>query len=83
MTDSRDFAEGFIGLLGNPHAIGEAFQITSDETLTWNQIYKTIAEHLDVELKPYHVSSEFLNQNRLKLDSKRKKDRSRTPSLSC
>ena len=34
MTDSRDFAEGFIGLLGNPHAIGEAFQITSDETLT-------------------------------------------------
>lgn len=36
MTDSRDFAEGFIGLLGNPHAIGEAFQITSDETLTWN-----------------------------------------------
>ncbi|MBD5129826.1 MAG: SDR family oxidoreductase [Ruminococcaceae bacterium] len=60
MTDSRDFAEGFIGLLGNPHAIGEAFQITSDETLTWNQIYKTIADHLSVELKAYHVSSEFL-----------------------
>ncbi len=60
MTDSRDFAEGFIGLLGNPHAIGEAFQITSDETLTWNQIYQTIAKCLGVELKPYHVSSEFL-----------------------
>ncbi len=60
MTDSRDFAEGFIGLLGNPHAIGEAFQITSGETLTWNQIYQTIAKCLGVELKPYHVSSEFL-----------------------
>ena len=60
MTDSRDFAEGFIGLLGNPHAIGEAFQITSDETLTWNQIYRTIADCLEVEFKPYYVASEFL-----------------------
>ena len=60
MTDSRDFAKGFIGLLGNPHAIGEAFQITSDETLTWNQIYKTIADCLNVEFKPYYVSSSFL-----------------------
>ncbi len=60
MTDSRDFAEGFIGLLGNTHAIGEAFQITSDETLTWNQIYQTIARCLGVELKPYYVSSGFL-----------------------
>jgi len=60
MTDSRDFAEGFIGLLGNPHAIGEAFQITSGETLTWNQIYQTIARCIGVKLKPYYVSSEFL-----------------------
>ncbi len=60
MTDSRDFAKAFIGLLGNPHAIGEAFQITSDETLTWNQIYQTIASVLGVKLKPYYVSSEFL-----------------------
>ena len=43
MTDSRDFAVAFTGLLGNPHAIGEAFQITNDETLTWNQIYQTLA----------------------------------------
>ncbi len=60
MTDSRDFAEGFTGLLGNPRAIGEAFHITSDEALTWNQIYKTIADCLGVEFKPYYVSSEFL-----------------------
>ncbi len=60
MTHNSDFAKGFIGLIGNPHAIGEAFQITSDESLTWNQIYKTIANCLGVEFKPYYVSSDFL-----------------------
>lgn len=60
MTFNEDFAKGFIGLIGNPHAIGEAFQITNDEVLTWNQIYKAIADKLSVEFKPYYVSSEFL-----------------------
>ena len=60
MTFNEDFAKGYVGLIGNPHAIGEAFQITSDETLTWNQIYETIARVLGVELKCIHVSSEFL-----------------------
>lgn len=60
MTHNSDFALGFVGLIGNPHAIGEAFQITSDETLTWNQVYECIAKALGVELKAVHVSSEFL-----------------------
>lgn len=60
MTHNTDFAQGFVGLMGNPHAVGEAFQITTDETLTWNQIYRTIADALGVELKAYHVASEFL-----------------------
>lgn len=60
MTFNEDFAKGFTGLIGNPHAIGEAFQITNDETLTWNQIYETIAKKLEVEYKPYYVSSRFL-----------------------
>lgn len=60
ITHNSDFAKGFIGLIGNPHAIGEAFQITNDESLTWNQIYKIVADALGVELKPYYVSSEFL-----------------------
>lgn len=60
MTWNEDFARGFIGLLGNPHAIGEAFQIMSDETLTWTQIYQTVADVLRVNLKPYYVSSAFL-----------------------
>ncbi len=61
MTHNTDFAMGFIGLLGNLHAIGEAVQITSDETLTWNQIYQAIADALGVKLNAVHVSSEFLN----------------------
>lgn len=60
MTHNTDFAKGYVGLMGNPHAIGEAFQITNDEILTWNQIYSTIARCLGVELKPYYVSSYFL-----------------------
>ncbi|MCR5331161.1 MAG: NAD-dependent epimerase/dehydratase family protein [Lachnospiraceae bacterium] len=60
MTYNEDFAKGFIGLMGNPHAIGEAFQITCDETLTWNQIYQAIADALGVEYKPYYVASQYL-----------------------
>lgn len=62
MTYNEDFAKGFIGLMGNKHAIGEAFQITSDESLTWNQIYQSVADALGVELKPYYVPSEYLAQ---------------------
>lgn len=61
MTHNTDFAKGFVGLMGNLHAIGEAVQIMSDESLTWNQIYQTIADSLGKELKAVHVSSEFLN----------------------
>ncbi|MDR3171189.1 MAG: NAD-dependent epimerase/dehydratase family protein [Treponema sp.] len=60
ITHNSDFANAFIGLMGNIHAIGEAVQITSDETLTWNQIYKAIARILGVPLKAVHISSEFL-----------------------
>ena len=60
VTFNRDFAIGYTGLMGNRHAIGEAFQITGDEILTWNQIYETIADALGVELHAYHVASEFL-----------------------
>lgn len=60
LTFNTDFAVGYTSLMGNRHAIGEAFQITGDETLTWNQIYATIADALDVELKPYYVVSEYL-----------------------
>ena len=60
LTWNEDFARGFIGLLGNPKAIGEAFQIMSDEQLTWTQVYQCVANALGVELKPYYVASDFL-----------------------
>lgn len=60
MTHNSDFAKAFVGLMGNAHAIGESFQITSDESVTWNQVYAAIADALGVELKPYYVSSDFL-----------------------
>jgi nucleoside-diphosphate-sugar epimerase len=63
MTHNSDFARAFIGLMGNIHAIGQAVQITSDESLDWNQIYRAIAATLDVPLRAVHISSEFLAQS--------------------
>ncbi|MCK5068732.1 MAG: SDR family oxidoreductase [Bacteroidales bacterium] len=60
MTHSRDFAKGFVGLLGNQQAIGHSFHITSDEVLTWNQIYEAMAEAAGVRLKAVHISSDFI-----------------------
>ena len=60
ITHNSDFAKGFVGLMGNIHAIGEAVQIMSDESLTWNQIYTCIAKALGVKLKPVYVSSTYL-----------------------
>ena len=61
LTHNTDFAKGFCGLMGNPHALGNAFQITSDETLTWRQIYQIIGGVLGVEPKMYFVPSDFLD----------------------
>jgi nucleoside-diphosphate-sugar epimerase len=44
LTHNSDFAKGLTGLLGRPEALGEAFHITSDEALTWDQIHLTVAE---------------------------------------
>lgn len=60
MTHASDFAKGFVGLMGNPHALGQAYHITSDERMTWDQIYATVAGALGCTLRPVHVASEFL-----------------------
>ncbi len=62
MTHAEDFGRGLVGLLGNPQAIGHAFHITSDEVLTWNQIYQTMAEALSVGAKIVHIPSDFIAQ---------------------
>ncbi len=60
MTHNTDFAKAFCGLMGNIHAIGETYQITSDESLTWNQIYETIAAALGTELHAVHIPTDIL-----------------------
>lgn len=59
-THNTDFAKGFVGLLGNVQTIGHAIHITSDEVLTWNQIYEIVAGAVGVKPKFVHVSSEML-----------------------
>jgi nucleoside-diphosphate-sugar epimerase len=60
LTHHRDFAVGLVGLLGNPLTIQQAFHITSDECLTWNQIYTIIAHAAGVEPKLVHIPSEVI-----------------------
>ncbi|EAR01691.1 NAD-dependent epimerase/dehydratase family protein [Maribacter sp. HTCC2170] len=60
VTHSDDFAKGFVGLLGLTQAIGHAFHITSDEILSWNMIYKILADSLGREAKIVHIASDFI-----------------------
>ena len=60
VTWADDFAPGFIGLMGNVHAIGEAVHITSDEALPWNQIHKTVCDILKKPFLPCYVPSVML-----------------------
>ncbi len=62
LTHHNDFAKAFVGMLGNPKAVGEAYHITSDEVLTWNQIFQLIARAAGApEPNLVHVASEFIN----------------------
>jgi nucleoside-diphosphate-sugar epimerase len=60
ITHAEDFAKGFVGLLGHQQATGHAFHITSDEILTWNQIYQAVADAAGCELKAVHIPSDFI-----------------------
>ncbi len=60
LTHHRDFAKGFVGLLGQPETIGEAFQITSDELLTWNQIFELVADAAGAKPDIVHVPSDVI-----------------------
>lgn len=60
LMHNTDFARAFLGLMGNPHAIGEAVQITNDESITWNAVHAAIGNVLGVEPKLVHIASETL-----------------------
>lgn len=60
LTHNTDFAKAFVGIMANPHAIGESYHITSDESLTWNQIYEIIGSTLGVKPDIVHIPSDLL-----------------------
>ena len=60
ITHNSDFAKGFTGLLGHEQAIGHAFHITTDEVLTWDQLYCTVAAAVGVEARIVHIPSDFM-----------------------
>ncbi len=60
LTHADDFAIGFLGLFGNNLALGEAFHITSDEVLTWNQIYQTVAQATGFDANIVHIPSDYI-----------------------
>jgi nucleoside-diphosphate-sugar epimerase len=60
MTSASDFAIGLVGLLGNDQAHGEAFHITSDEVLTWDEIYRTMARAAGATAEIVHVPSDVI-----------------------
>jgi len=60
LTHNRDFATGLVGLLGNVHALGEAFHITSNEYLTWNQIFEIVAAEAGTSAKMVHIPSDLI-----------------------
>jgi nucleoside-diphosphate-sugar epimerase len=60
LTHHRDFAVGLVGLLGQSFALGEAFHITSDEWLSWDEIFRLVGRAAGVEPKIVHVPSEVI-----------------------
>lgn len=60
LTHHKDFAKGFVPLLGHSGAVGEVFHITSEEWLTWNQIYEIMGRALGVQPHLVHVPSDLI-----------------------
>jgi nucleoside-diphosphate-sugar epimerase len=60
ITHNTDFAKGLVGLLGNPQAIGNAFHITTDEVMTWDQFYRIVGTAVGVEPELVHIPSDFI-----------------------
>jgi nucleoside-diphosphate-sugar epimerase len=60
VTHNTDFARAFVPLLGHPRTVGEAFHITSDDVLTWDQIAGALGAALGVTPRIVHVPSDVI-----------------------
>lgn len=63
VTHAEDFAKGFVGLIGHPQTLGQAFHITTDQVLTWNQIYQGLADALGVQANTVYIPSDWIAQH--------------------
>ncbi|MGI9530908.1 NAD-dependent epimerase/dehydratase family protein [Lutimonas sp.] len=75
ITHARDFAVGFLGLMGHQQAVGQSFHITSDEILTWNQIYDAVAMTTGVEAVKVFIPSDYLGSFDEQLDGSLRGDK--------
>lgn len=46
---SKDFARGFVGLIGNDAAVGEAYHIAGERLITWNEMAEAILDALGAD----------------------------------
>ena len=60
ITHDSDFAQGFVRLLSHEQSIGHAFHITTDEVLSWNQLYRIVGAAVGVEPRIVHIPSDFM-----------------------
>ena len=64
VTHADDFAVGFAGLMANPHTLGHAVNVVSDDVYTWNGIYSIYADILGVALNAVHIPSDYIARSR-------------------
>ncbi len=84
LTHTRDFAVGFAGLVGNQAAFGEAFQITSDMVLTWNQIMAEIVNAVGVkEADIRHIPTDVICRIEPMMTAKLKGDKANHGIFDC
>ena len=56
ITNTKDFAKGVVGLMGNEKAYGEAFHITSSEDVTWESVLSSLESIMNVGINRMQLS---------------------------
>ena len=57
---SIDFALAISKIFLKVETLGEVYQLTSEESISWNHIYQIIADYYHVDLRPVYVPSSVL-----------------------
>lgn len=76
LTHTEDFAKGVVGLFGNPKAVGQAFHITSDEHLSWQESLEKIADVVGKKAKIIHIPSQIIEKEIVEMRGELTEDKS-------